>query len=162
MDQLWSPWRFQYVVQARKDEGCVFCEMAKAPASENRERLILYRASSNFVLLNLFPYTTGHTLIAPYAHGGHFGQHSPQTLGELMTLAQEVHAALKTTYNPEGYNLGINLGKCAGAGVGDHLHLHILPRWIGDSNFMTVIGETRIQPEELLTTYDKLAGFFRR
>ncbi len=139
----------------------MFCEQAEADPSHDRERLILHRAQSNFVLLNLFPYTTGHAMIAPYAHIGNLGEIKAEILGEMMRLAQKVQAALEATYKPEGYNLGMNLGKCAGAGVADHLHLHILPRWTGDSNFMTVVGETRVQPEDLVTTYDKLAAFFR-
>lgn len=161
MDNLWSPWRFRYVTQAAKSDPCLFCEKAKRPASEDRDHLILHRAPSNFVMLNLFPYTTGHTMIAPYAHIANFDALSAEVLTELMTLAQKAHKALKVTYQPEGFNLGINLGRCAGAGVAYHVHLHILPRWVGDSNFMTVIGETRVQPEELLTTYDKLVGSFR-
>ncbi|PYV12010.1 MAG: hypothetical protein DMG23_02550 [Acidobacteria bacterium] len=101
-------------------------------------------------------------MIAPYKHVAGLDDIETQILGEMMELAQKVQSALKAVYRPEGYNLGMNLGKCAGAGVADHLHLHILPRWTGDSNFMTVIGETRVQPEDIFTTYDKLASFFRR
>ena len=162
MDYLWSPWRFRYVSQAEKNDRCVFCEKAAGDPSRDREQLILYRGRSNFVLLNLFPYTTGHTMIAPYAHVAELEQIDTATLAEMMELAQKVQASLKASYRPEGSNLGMNIGKCAGAGVADHLHLHILPRWTGDSNFMTVVAETRVQPEDLLTTYDKLAGFFNR
>lgn len=162
MDALWTPWRFRYVSQAGKKDGCVFCEKAQTAASQDREHLILHRAVANFVILNLFPYTTGHAMIAPYAHVANLDELPAETLAEMMTLAQKVQAALKATYHPEGYNLGMNLGKCAGAGVADHLHLHVLPRWTGDSNFMTVVGETRIHPEDPQTTYEKLAVFFRR
>jgi len=161
MDYLWSPWRYRYVSQGDKSPGCLFCQKAAADASHDREGLILYRAQSTFALLNLFPYTVGHTMIAPYVHAGNLSKVEAGILGEMMELAQKVQAALEATYKPEGYNLGMNLGKCAGAGVADHLHLHILPRWIGDSNFMTVTSETRVQPEELFTTYDKLAAFLR-
>lgn len=162
MDYLWSPWRFRYVSQAGKSSHCVFCEKAVADVARDREHLILHRGRLNFVLLNLFPYTTGHTMIAPYAHVANLEDLDAGILSEMMELAQKTQVALKACYKPEGSNLGMNLGKCAGAGVADHLHLHILPRWMGDSNFMTVIGETRVQPEDLLTTYDKLVGFFRR
>lgn len=162
MDYLWSPWRFRYVSEEVKRDRCVFCEKATVDTSQDREHLVLHRARSNFVLLNLFPYTTGHVLIAPYAHVAGLGELEAGILGEMMELAQSVQAALEASYHPEGYNLGMNLGKCAGAGVANHLHLHVLPRWSGDANFMTVIGETRVQPEDLLATYDKLAGFFRR
>ncbi len=130
--------------------------------SHDRENLVLYRGRDNFILLNLYPYTTGHALVIPYAHVANLDQVTSETLAEMMALTQRLQAALRTTYNPEGYNLGMNLGKCAGAGVADHLHLHLLPRWTGDSNFMTVTAETRVQPEDLSATYDKLATFFPR
>jgi ATP adenylyltransferase len=133
--------------------------MALDPAHD-RENLVLYRGRFNFILLNLYPYTTGHMLVTPYAHVADLDQVTLETLVEMMGLAQRLQTALKESYNPEGYNLGMNLGKCAGAGVADHLHLHLLPRWTGDSNFMTVVGETRVQPEDLFATYDKLAAFF--
>ena len=160
MDILWSPWRFRYVSEGVNAEGCIFCQMAAADPSRDREHLVLHRGRLNFVLLNLFPYTTGHSMISPYAHQGTLAGLDGETLKEMMELAQRVHAALESTYHPEGYNLGMNLGRCAGAGVADHLHLHLLPRWTGDSSFMTVIGETRVQPEDLPTVYDKLVGFF--
>lgn len=161
MDYLWSPWRFRYVSQTGKTDGCVFCDKSAADPNQDRQSLVLCRARLNFVMLNLYPYTTGHTMIAPYAHVGDLSALEPGTLHEMMDLARKIQGALGATYHPEGYNLGMNLGRCAGAGVADHLHLHILPRWTGDSNFMTVIGETRVQPEDLLTTYDKLHPFFR-
>ena len=122
--------------------------------------MVLYRGRKNFVLLNLYPYTTGHMLVTPYAHVATLDQASPETLVEMLELAQRLQTALHASYNPEGYNLGMNLGKCAGAGVADHLHLHMLPRWTGDSNFMTVTGETRVHPEDLRTTYDRLRKAF--
>jgi ATP adenylyltransferase len=161
MDQLWSPWRFRYVSGAGKTEGCIFCQHASGDPSHDRERLILHRGRLNFVLMNLYPYTSGHVMVAPYAHIGNFARLESATLQEMMELAQTVQAALEAKYHPEGYNLGMNLGKSAGAGIADHLHLHFLPRWNGDTNFMTAIGETRVQPEDLLTTYDKLSAWFR-
>ena len=116
--------------------------------------------ATNFILLNLFPYTTGHSMVIPYAHSASLEAVDPAALAEMMELAQRLQAALRTAINPEGYNLGMNQGKCAGAGVADHLHLHILPRWTGDSSFMTTVGETRILPEDLLVTYDALAPYF--
>ncbi len=160
MDYLWSPWRFRYVTQANQTGGCVFCEKAAAEPSRDRDSLLLYRARHNFVLLNLFPYTTGHSMVIPYAHIATLEAAEPDTLVEMMSLARRLQAALRECYHPEGYNLGINLGKCAGAGVADHLHLHILPRWTGDTNFMTTLGETRILPEDLTVTYEKLAPYF--
>jgi ATP adenylyltransferase len=162
MDYLWSPWRYRYVSQAGKSEGCPFCQKAAGDPSQDRENLVLHRGRNNFILLNLYPYTTGHMLVTPYAHIATLEEVTPDTLTEMMQLAQRLQAALRASYNPEGYNLGMNLGKCAGAGVADHVHLHLLPRWTGDSNFMTVVGEARVQPEDLLATYDKLAVFFPR
>ncbi len=162
MDYLWSPWRYRYVSQAGKGEGCPFCLKLAADSAKDRENLVLFRGRNNFVLLNLYPYTTGHLLITPNAHVANFDQATPETLAEMMALAQRLQKALHQFYNPEGYNLGMNLGRCAGAGVADHLHLHLLPRWTGDSNFMTVVGETRVQPEDLLATYDKLVAIFPR
>lgn len=160
MDILWSPWRFRYVSEIVKKSGCVFCEKAAADPSCDRENLVLYRGQSNYILLNLYPYTTGHAMVAPYAHVARLADLDAESLKEMMALAQRLEAALAAAYSPEGFNLGMNLGRCAGAGVADHVHLHFLPRWFGDSNFMTVVGETRVQPEDLATTFDKLARFF--
>jgi len=162
MDYLWSPWRYQYISQVGKVDGCPFCSMMALDASHDREQLIVYRGEFNFVALNLYPYTPGHLLVTPYDHVADLSQLRPGTLAEMMDLTQRLQVVLQTCYNPEGYNLGMNLGKCAGAGVADHLHLHFLPRWCADANFMTVVGETRVLPEDLLTTYDRLAAFFPR
>jgi ATP adenylyltransferase len=160
MDHLWSPWRYRYVSQAGKSEGCPFCDKVALDPAHDREHLVLCRGQHNFVLLNVYPYTTGHVLVIPYAHVAHLDQVPLETLVEMMDLTQRLQAALRACYNPEGYNLGMNLGKCAGAGVADHLHLHLLPRWTGDTNFMTVLAETRVQPEDLAATYDRLTAFF--
>jgi ATP adenylyltransferase len=162
MDYLWTPWRFQYVSEGTKNQGCIFCEKASADPSSDRENLILCRGKSNFVLLNLYPYTVGHAMVVPYAHVAELTETPADTLAEMMALAQQLQRALKDVYHPEGYNLGLNMGRCAGAGVEYHVHMHILPRWTGDSNFMTVVGETRVEPENLSTTYDKLVGHFRK
>jgi ATP adenylyltransferase len=150
------------VSQAGKGEGCLFCVKAALDPAQDRKELVLHRGRFNFILLNLYPYTTGHVMVAPYAHVAQLDQLAQEGLVEMMELAQRLQTSLRKSYDPEGYNLGMNLGKCAGAGVADHLHLHLLPRWTGDSNFMTVVGETRVQPEDLLATYDKLAAFFPR
>jgi len=161
MDYLWSPWRFRYVSQAEKPGYCVFCDLAAADPARDRESLVLFRGCHNYVILNLYPYTTGHTLIVPYLHVAQFTQLGTDTLAEMMGLAQKVNWALEAVYHPDGYNMGMNMGKAAGAGVADHVHLHFLPRWEGSANFMTVVGETRVLPEELMTTYDKVLPFFR-
>jgi ATP adenylyltransferase len=160
MDHLWSPWRFRYVTEAAGDGPCFLCAAAEAGAAHDHEHRVLYRGRKNLVLLNIFPYTNGHTMIAPYAHVADLAALERETAGEMMELAQKVQSALQAAYHPEGYNLGINLGKCAGAGLADHLHLHVLPRWTGDASFMTVIGETRVLPEDLDSTYDKLLRSF--
>jgi len=161
MDYLWNPWRFRYISEKDKTGHCVFCKLIADAPSRDRENLILHRGKSNLIVLNLFPYTTAHSLIVPYAHLAQLPQLDAETLAEMMALSQRLNAAIETVYHPDGYNLGMNLGEMAGAGIPDHLHLHFLPRWAGSANFMTVIGETRVLPEELLTTYDKLAPFFQ-
>ena len=154
MDYLWSPWRYCYIADASKNEGCIFCEAVAA--KDDPRWLIVFRGQRNFVILNRYPYTSGHVMVVPYAHAADLTATHPETLSEMMGIAQRVQAGLERTYHPEGYNLGINLGRAAGAGITGHLHMHILPRWNGDSNFMTVVGETRVEPEELSTTYEKL------
>ena len=155
MDYLWTPWRYQYMAQAAgKQISCIFCE-ALARNNDEETRIVL-RGAKNFVILNRFPYTSGHVMIVPYAHVAELPDCEAATLAEMMEIAQRVAAALAAEYKPDGTNLGMNLGRAAGAGVTGHLHLHILPRWIGDSNFMTVTGETRVHPEDLDTTYTRL------
>jgi ATP adenylyltransferase len=156
MDYLWTPWRFQYMAQvtAGKQPECIFCDAVQR--NQDEETLIVYRGKHAFVILNRFPYTSGHVMIVPYEHVAELGLCKPEALHEMMDLAQRVEAAFRMNYNPDGMNLGMNLGRAAGAGVVGHLHLHMLPRWVGDSNFMTVVGETRVHPEELKTTYDRL------
>ena len=127
-----------------------------AAANDDAKTLIAFRGRKNFVILNRFPYTAGHVMIVPYEHIGELSNVDAETLAEMMQLAQRLQAALEATYHPEGYNLGMNLGRCAGAGITGHLHLHLLPRWTGDANFMTTVSETRMEPEELDTTYAKL------
>lgn len=154
MDYLWTPWRYQYIADAKKDEGCIFCEALAA--DDDARTKIVFRGAKNFVILNRFPYTTGHVMIVPYVHRADLADSEPDTLAEMMRIAQRVEKALDALYHPQGFNLGINLGRAAGAGVTAHLHLHLLPRWSGDANFMTTVAETRMEPEDLTTTYEKL------
>ncbi len=154
MDYIWTPWRYRYIAEAGKDDRCIFCDALAA--RDDAKALIVLRGKKNFVILNKYPYTSGHVMVVPYAHVAELDAADPKTLAEMMHLAQHVQAALRKTYHPQGYNLGMNLGKAAGAGVTGHLHMHVLPRWSGDANFMTVVGETRIEPEALATTFDKL------
>jgi ATP adenylyltransferase len=154
MDYLWTPWRYRYVSDAGKDDRCIFCEALAA--EDDQATLIIERGAKNFVILNCFPYTSGHLMIVPYAHVPDLVSADAGTLAEMMHIAQRAQKALAKTYHPEGFNLGVNLGRAAGAGITGHLHMHVLPRWAGDANFMTVTGETRVEPEELSTTYARL------
>ena len=154
MDYLWSPLRYRYVADESKDERCIFCDALAA--NDDQKFQIIFRGKKNFIILNRFPYTSGHVMVVPYAHVGELSAADSETAAEMMILAQRVQIALQKTYRPHGYNLGMNLGRAAGAGVTKHIHLHVLPRWTGDANFMTVVGETRVEPEDLATTYERL------
>ncbi len=158
MDRLWSPWRFNYIRKSSAEEVCIFC--AKLAENNDRNNYILFRGKLNFVMLNLYPYTTGHLLIAPFAHVATMSAADEQTLAEMMSLTRECEQHLRTVYNPTGLNVGMNIGESAGAGVAGHIHMHVLPRWPGDANFMTVISETRVLPETLETTYEKMLAAF--
>ena len=155
MDYLWTPWRYRYMAEAAgKQTGCIFCSALEK--KDDAETLIVFRGKKNFILLNRYPYTSGHMMIVPYAHIPDLKDCDAETLAEMMLLAQRAEGALAAAYKPDGLNLGMNLGRAAGAGVIGHVHLHVLPRWIGDANFMSVVGETRVEPEDLRTTYEKL------
>ena len=160
MDFLWSPWRAGYVAGPQPD-GCVFCALARDEGPESDEqRFVLFRGTANFVVLNLYPYTTGHVLIAPYEHIGLVADAPKGITDEMMDLAKRAQSALLSEYRPEGFNLGMNLGRAAGAGVADHFHLHVLPRWNGDTNFTTTVGETRVLPESLADTFRRMKSCF--
>jgi ATP adenylyltransferase len=155
MDFIWSPWRYDYLASGgRRPSSCVFC--VDNDASHDADRLIVFRGTYNFIILNLFPYTSGHVMVAPYEHQDTIASARPEQLAEMMELSQRSIAALQKLYRPEGFNLGMNLGAAAGAGIREHFHLHVVPRWAGDANFMTIVGETRILPEELQTTYQRM------
>jgi ATP adenylyltransferase len=154
MDYLWTPWRYRYIAEAKDKSGCVFCNAAAA--NEDEEWLIVHRGLKNFIILNRYPYTSGHVMIVPYVHTSDFSGLERDTAAEMMLLTQRVQAAIDDVYHPDGFNLGMNLGRSAGAGIADHLHMHLLPRWTGDTNFMTTVGETRLEPEELSVTYTRL------
>jgi ATP adenylyltransferase len=158
MDQLWSPWRYQYVQKAHATEGCIFCQ--KAAEQNDAENLLVYRGKQNFVVLNLYPYTIGHMMVVPYEHIATLEAASPGTLEEMILLAQRAQRHLREIYKSPGFNIGMNLGESAGAGIAGHIHLHVLPRWPGDTNFMTTIAETRVLTEELPVTYRKLSAAF--
>lgn len=161
MDVLWSPWRYDYITgsDAAKKAACVFCSILENSASDE-ENFILKRAEFNFVILNRYPYASGHVMIVPYAHLADLSAADKQTTDEMMDLTKTAEVALRETYSPDGLNIGMNLGKAAGAGVAEHFHMHVLPRWAGDVNFMTAIGQTRTLPETLVDTYNKLKTKF--
>jgi ATP adenylyltransferase len=156
MDHLWSPWRYRYVSSAEPQQGCLFCRVAAEP--DDRKNFVLLRAEHNLVMLNRYPYTSGHLMIAPYAHVAKLELAGEAALCEMMLLARRAESALRRAYKPDGLNLGMNIGRSAGAGIAEHIHLHVLPRWHGDVNFMTSVGETRVLPEDLETSYEKLRG----
>ena len=154
MDHLWTPWRYRYISESKPTDGCIFCIIASE--HKDAENYILYRGKLNFVLLNLFPYTVGHMMIAPYQHVPTLEQSSEAALSEMMRLTKRAEMNLRAVYQPAGLNIGLNIGASAGAGVAGHIHMHVLPRWPGDANFMSTVGETRVVPEDLATTYQKL------
>jgi ATP adenylyltransferase len=161
MERLWSAWRAKYIasgVDAQRDE-CVLCLIARHP-EDDEKNFILHRGQHGFVVLNLYPYISGHLMIVPYLHTSEFGSMPKEITDELMDLAKRSQTALREVYSPAGFNMGMNLGAAAGAGIVDHLHIHLLPRWAGDTNFMTPIAETRVLPEDLETTYSKLQRKF--
>ncbi len=153
MDYLWTPWRYAYVSGAEKSEGCIFCEL---PKLEDHKALIVHRGQYCFVILNSFPYTSGHVMAVPFAHLDQIQLLPKETAHEMMDLSQKMEGVLRKLYGPDGVNLGMNIGKAAGAGVAGHVHMHVLPRWMADANFMSVVGETRVLPESLETTYKRI------
>ena len=158
--RIWAPWRLAYVKDASKDieEECIFC--AKPAAGDDEANLVVHRGERCFVILNKFPYTNGHLMVAPYEHVATLPEVEAETVAELMALAQEAMTILERTYAPHGYNVGFNQGRVAGAGVEHHIHLHVVPRWGGDTNFMPVIADTRVMPQSLEDSYAALRGGF--
>jgi ATP adenylyltransferase len=152
--QLWAPWRLEYMQAADEQGGCVFC---LAQAGDDEESLVVHRGQSAFVLLNKFPYASGHLMVAPFRHVGDFGELEDEEALEIHRLASQGIVALAETFSPQGYNVGWNLGRIAGAGVVDHVHLHLVPRWAGDTNFMPVLADVKVLPEHLTETRKKLA-----
>ncbi len=154
MNQLWTPWRMPYLRgETAKPDHCVFCHKIEA---DDTEEYVLYRGRQVYATLNLYPYNNGHLLIVPFAHLATLEALPADTITELMLVAQAGVAALRAVYHPEGFNIGINIGPAGGAGIAEHLHMHIVPRWPGDTNYMTVVGQTRIIPDMLADSYDRL------
>lgn len=161
MDRLWSPWRAKYIASGVDSQAktCVFCAIASDPTNDD-SNFVVYRGTHAFVVLNLYPYISGHMLVIPYQHLGELDSTPKEITDELMDLIKRSQTALRKVYSPQGFNIGMNLGAAAGAGIVDHIHWHVLPRWSGDTNFMTTVATARVIPEDLETTYAKLRGEF--
>ena len=158
MNHLWSPWRMEYIENNNKEDGCIFCNVqAKTDGAEN---LIAFRAQHSFVILNRYPYTSGHLMVIPYEHVSNLEELDSATRAEMMELTSRCTTVLKKIYKPQGFNVGANIGEAAGAGVAGHVHIHIVPRWKGDTNFMASVGGTRVLPEALEDTYRRVKAAF--
>lgn len=160
MDYLWTPWRYAYITGAGKVKGCIFCEAPKA--GDDEKVRIVHRGEHCYVILNTYPYTPGHVMVVPYAHLDELQKLPSDAATEMVKILQNMEQVLRSLYSPDGVNLGMNIGKAAGAGVAGHIHMHILPRWVADANFLSVVGETRVLPESLETTYQKIKTALKR
>jgi ATP adenylyltransferase len=158
MDFLFTPWRYAYVTDVHRTSTCLFCELPQAGNDE--KTLIVHRDKHCFVILNAYPYTSGHVMVVPYQHVDQLLRLELEAAQEMMELTRRLEGILRDLYRPEGLNLGMNLGQAAGAGIAEHIHMHVLPRWVADANFISVIGETRILPEDLATTYRRIREKF--
>ena len=156
--RIWAPWRLRYVKDANKSSECVFC--TKPELGDDREALIVHRGERCFVILNLYPYTSGHLMVMPFEHLGRLQDIDTEITAEMMDLAQQAMRRMEEVYSPEGFNVGLNQGRVAGAGVEGHIHLHVVPRWAGDNNYMPVLADTRVMPQSLEESYDALRGGF--
>jgi ATP adenylyltransferase len=158
VDHLWSPWRLRYII-GTKATGCVFCQPA---APDEKDSLVVYQGALAYVILNLYPYNNGHVMVVPYRHESSLARLTSDEMNEVGRLTQLSERALREAYRLDGINVGVNLGAAAGAGIEEHVHVHLVPRWKGDTNFMTVVGETRVLPEEIQTTAARLRAIFTR
>ena len=158
--RIWAPWRLRYVKNANKSDDCIFC--AKPLEGDDRATLVVHRGERCFVILNLFPYTNGHLMVAPFEHVGRYQDLPAETTAEMTSLAQRAMSRIEEVYEPEGFNVGLNQGRVAGAGVEGHIHLHVVPRWAGDNNYMPVIADTRVMPQSLEESYDAIKEGFER
>jgi len=160
LERIWSPWRRAYVTAAGRDPGCVLCRALER--ADDPDSLVVHVGEHDFVVMNLYPYNAGHVMVAPRRHVGSLSLATPEEAADMMTLTRRLDEAVREVYKPDGLNVGMNLGRAAGAGVADHIHLHVVPRWSGDTNFMSVFGETRIIPEEPARGCERLRPFFAR
>jgi ATP adenylyltransferase len=154
MDYLWTPWRYAYVTAGDKTTDCIFCDLPKA--GDDAKAHIVHRGQHCYIVLNTYPYTPGHVMVVPFAHLDELQKLPTAAAHEMMELSQHMERVLRKLYKPDGLNLGMNIGKAAGAGVAGHIHMHVLPRWVADANFVSVVGETRILPESLEITYERI------
>ncbi|MHB8995713.1 MAG: HIT family protein [Armatimonadota bacterium] len=161
MNHLWAPWRMGYVTKGGVPSDCVFCECGHCDPATDAEHNVLARANHNYIILNAYPYNNGHLMVVPYQHESDFTKLPPHTAMEMIALAQLALAVLQQEYRAEGANIGLNIGKAAGAGIKDHVHMHVVPRWSGDTNFMTALAETRVVPQSLADCYCTLAPAMR-
>jgi ATP adenylyltransferase len=153
-EKMWAPWRMRYIEGTHEDKGCIFC--VKPKEDKDRDNLILFRGKYSFVMMNLFPYNNGHLMVAPYRHTGDLTVLEDNEILEIMKLSSKMIKVIRKIMKPDGFNTGFNLGRAAGAGIADHIHFHIVPRWIGDTNFMPVLGEVKVISEHIFDTYDKI------
>ncbi|HOO56129.1 MAG TPA: HIT domain-containing protein [bacterium] len=164
MDRIWAPWRIQYILgmddgkkeAGKKNHGCVLCANHEADPENDRKNLVLHRGEHSYIMMNLYPYNSGHLMFVPYKHTGDFGALACETVAEMMALTQKMIPVIGETMSPHGFNIGMNLGRVAGAGIVDHVHLHLVPRWNGDCNFMPVLSDTKVISEHIEATYDRL------
>lgn len=160
MEYLWTPWRMKYIQERHNYDGCIFCLAAQD--NHDEENFIFYRGEHVFMILNSFPYTSGHVMCVPYAHEGHLQDLTQATRAEMMDVVSKGVEVLQLVYQPDGFNIGINLGELAGAGIAEHLHTHIVPRWSGDTNFMSALANTRVLPETLPQAYERIKSAWEK
>jgi ATP adenylyltransferase len=158
---LWAPWRMEFIASEKKPTGCIFCEFPAAPEEDDRKNLVVHRTPHSYVCLNRYPYTSGHVMVIPRQHGADLSALAPEAYTELNETLRRTAEVVRATYRPDGMNVGMNLGRSAGAGIVDHLHWHVVPRWAGDNNFMPVIADIRVMVEHLDTTWERIRAGFR-
>jgi len=160
MEHLWTPWRMKYIQENHNNQGCVFCNAAAM--ADGEENLVFHRGENTFMILNRYPYTSGHVMCVPFAHVSRLTELSPEVRAEMMEMVNQTLLVLEEVYHPEGFNVGMNLGEVAGAGIADHVHIHVVPRWGGDTNFMSSVGGARVLPEALPDTYQRIKTAWAR
>ena len=161
MERLWAPWRMKFIEELReRGSGCILCELAAR--GDDRKRLVLHRGKNCYAVLNRFPYNNGHIMVVPYKHAGELSSLEPGDYSEMLSICSHAVRIMRERMEADGFNMGLNIGAVAGAGITDHIHMHLVPRWNGDSNFLPVLGETKCMPEYLEETYDRLAGDFSK